>query len=167
MRTLNKGLNGVAPKPVSGYVSGVTEYLEADTGIHATYFDVDVSMTAATWESIGPTGSGATNIWTPMDSIPLSAKWIKLKAYLYFNTSAGAQTISLHGRATGSVIGFNDTTRHASFTVEDGLTAHSGGYTASCVEIPLSSSNTFDIGWSGTATFTSEIVRIWQKGWGG
>ena len=34
---------------------------------------IDTDLTFNTWESVGPTGSGATNIWTPMDVIPSNA----------------------------------------------------------------------------------------------
>jgi len=35
--------------------------------------DLVASLTESTWESVGPTGSGADNVWTPMDVLPSNA----------------------------------------------------------------------------------------------
>lgn len=93
----------VPRQAVSGYVSGVTEYLESTVGAHSTLFNIS-SAIAAAWESVGPTGSGAVNIWTALDSIPSGCKWINLKIYNHAADSGATLDAfqSIYARPTGS-----------------------------------------------------------------
>lgn len=60
---------------VTGYESGVREYWR--TGSALTYNAV-TNLTLGATETIGPTGSGADNIWSDMDAIPSDAKAVIL-----------------------------------------------------------------------------------------
>ena len=63
----------VSANAVSNHVGpGISTYFYNGSSDRAT-FDVDANVADATWESIGPTGSGADNVWTGMDSIPAGA----------------------------------------------------------------------------------------------
>lgn len=72
-------------------------------------------LPANTWETFGPTGSGADNIVTQMDNLPTDADWMEIKLlYDYFIAGAGTpqdQYISiLWARALGSTV-FDDVAR--------------------------------------------------------
>lgn len=56
-----------------------------DDGI-LTIVDVGTDWTEDAWESLGPTGSGATNIWTAMDYLPADATILIVDAYLRVTT---------------------------------------------------------------------------------
>jgi len=69
-------------------------------------------LAASTWESVGPTGSGADHIWTALDSVPDGADFIEVDVYIRVG-SAPAQTEvygGLYSRPLGSVSSTNRTT---------------------------------------------------------
>jgi hypothetical protein len=87
---------------VAGFVSGMRTYLNADGG-SATTFDLVGPLTESSFESIGPTGSSATNIWTAMDAMPAAAT----TAIILISASATPSTdtrlvIQVSARQTGS-----------------------------------------------------------------
>lgn len=43
-----------------------------------TVFDA-TAIANQTWETVGPTGSGADNIWTALDDVDAGADWIKIR----------------------------------------------------------------------------------------
>lgn len=47
-----------------------------------TSLDIDASVATDTWESIGPTGSGADNVWAQLDVIPAEATVLMVDAYV-------------------------------------------------------------------------------------
>lgn len=51
--------------------------------ISDTILDVVTDVTEDAWESVGPTGSGATNIWTALDSAPANTSHIRVRAIIY------------------------------------------------------------------------------------
>jgi hypothetical protein len=90
---------------VSGYVKGTTEYIDDEAGAHATVFDVDAVIGAA-WESIGPTDSGATNIWTALDDVTAGAKWVEIEILNFVQASAASTIYQfIYARKTGSSLG--------------------------------------------------------------
>lgn len=64
----------------------------------------------AVWHDIGPTGSGRTDIWTALDSIPETVDWIELRTYLWASmnctaTQAWDLAIGLYARKNGTAVG--------------------------------------------------------------
>ena len=55
--------------------------------------DVDAVVTESTFESVGPTGSGATNIWTELDDMPADAKYVRLGFRLSITSSTSGQPV--------------------------------------------------------------------------
>ena len=71
-------------------------------GQYAGDFDVN-AVIGAGWESVGPTGSGATNIWTALDSLPANTKWIELLIHTFAgDTSGNVADMELFIRQTGT-----------------------------------------------------------------
>lgn len=89
---------------VSGYVSGMRTYINTDGGnTFANRFDLDANVTENSFESIGPTGSGATNIWAVMDIIPAGARIAIMKGWMRTTVNAtGVCLQEIFCRQTGS-----------------------------------------------------------------
>lgn len=168
MRILNKGLNGVAPKPVSGYVSGITTYIEGDTGADTTNFNVISSLTLNTWESVGPTGSGADNIWTALDSVLDNATYVILRARIYVYHTSTVASARLHARKTGS------SATASIFGVTHVAEAFAGATNATAVDartvtefkVPIDSSGRFDLYWDYTTAYTTITIDTYLVGFG-
>lgn len=54
--------------------------------ISDTVFTV-TGLTVSTWESVGPTDSGADHIWTALDSVPSGVDWVEIRV-----TGSGSST---------------------------------------------------------------------------
>lgn len=101
--------------------------------ISDTIFNAVASVTEDTWESVGPTGSGASNIWTALDSAPANTSHIRVKILI----SGG---VDVWGRKTGGVQakGYDNM-------------LYSGLGMAEAT-IPVDSSLRFDIQWDDTGS---------------
>jgi hypothetical protein len=154
----------VSGSTISGYVSGVTEYVEGDTGTDSTTFDVGAVIGAA-WESVGPTGSGATNIWTAMDIIPAGAKWVELgiRNGIFRPTSASV-FCTVYGRVTGSStsIGVSSTISLSGTRATGATTVENRTYNTK--KIPVDSNLSFDL-YLDNGSGTPDII-IALVGWG-
>lgn len=139
-------------------------YVENDAGSGSTTFDIDANISTA-WESVGPTGSGATNIWTAMDNIPDGAKWVELKFLNRANDSTGAAIEQyVYIRATGSSTATgNQTMASVARVAATGSTA-TEVMTLNTVKVPVDSSKRFDIYF--TADGTSRVVDCYLVGTG-
>jgi hypothetical protein len=167
------GPNGVYSNSIELYPpTDVTGYYEGQNiGIHddsaaATIFDID-AVIAAAWESVGPTGSGATNIWTGLDEVPATAKAVilRIKTTAVGATNADSYFVSLYGRRTGSAIGITTQSIIAttSFINRSGLSESDS--TISEITLPIDASLRFDLylATGGTSvTATSECAMV---GW--
>lgn len=71
--------------------------------LSGTAFNLTLNVTAGdlTWESVGPTGSGATNIWTALDNVPSDADFIEIKVSGVFRGSSD-QVVYCCARINGS-----------------------------------------------------------------
>ena len=116
-------------------------------------------ITESTWESIGPTASGATNIWTALDSVPAGCDWIEIT--LFMDSTSATDTASTvrrgryFGRKGGSSAAIGSSTSLLE-TVE--LTDSSGnGYASSrvSVKVPVDTSIIFELYWD--SDFNSTI----------
>lgn len=150
---------------VTGYVKGATQFIEGDVGADSTAFDVDAVIGAA-WESIGPTGSGATNIWTALDKVPATAKYLILQI---FNDAIGAVDASieqnLYLRKTGSATGATVAARKSTAKGVGSATKAAVAQDISQVYIPIDSSRRFDA-YLNIGTTTSRAVNLYLVGWG-
>lgn len=125
-------------------------------------FDVDTVIGAA-WESIGPTGSGATNIWTALDVLPASAKWVEIKIINVAYFASGYCSSKIYARKTGSSFGISIATQiseayfsqNTSATVTVTTTSN-----VSTVKIPVDSNIRFDLYLAATSGSTVDISLI-------
>ena len=133
---------------VSGYIGGITTYIDSD-GSHAGPFDIDANISSA-WESIGPTGAGATNTWTVLDSVPSNAKAVILKIS---RITVATGQVGLYARVTGSSGAVDDTTI---------IFESSGVATVSFVFVPIDSNRRFDLYFDW---YTGIHVNMYLVGW--
>ena len=67
-------------------------------------FDFRTAIAASTWESIGPTGSGADNIWTTLDKVPDRAKILVLGIQVRAPYSASGNNLMETYAVKGDVV---------------------------------------------------------------
>ena len=150
---INSGLQNTSA--ISGYVAGKTFYISTDSSL--TSLALNTTVTKATWESIGPTGSGATNIWTGLDSLPSNITAIIINSWgSVTDTAGGQQYIHVGARVTGSttVIPYSAFKYDTAYTVA--ATATTFGTTQ--IIIPVDSSIRFDAYWDTDVDSTVQIV---------
>lgn len=130
---------------VTNYLKGHTAYLEDDVGADSTGFNVS-GFVGAAWESLGPTGSGATNIWTALDSVPVGAKWVEIKLSHSCTDNGGVSFNQfLYARVTGSGSGISISNQISKV----GMRADGAGIISNSIQttakIPVDSSGRFDL----------------------
>ncbi len=143
---------------VAGYGRAGT-YYSRDSSIAFSNFDVD-AVIGSIYESVGPTGSGATNIWTELDAIPLTATAVELIVQNRVDGSATGLTYSsyLAGRQTGNV--------NAKFLSKVQFINRSNvletNTNLSCVSIAVDSANRFDLSITtlGTGAVSDIILNL-------
>lgn len=122
-----------------------------------------------TWESVGPNGSGADNIWPALTSVPVGVDWIRVRVRMELRSTSSGQDadpslLRVYARKGGS-----------SATIDDGtLIAQSSYWVAflasdhQCVEatIPVDGNIIFDIRWGMSTVRTPEACAISLVSWG-
>jgi len=123
-----------------------------------------------TWESVGPTDSGADNIWTAMDTIPADADWIELKAYAYGTQTGGTPGTSVLAKISvrensGTQASGGD--NHALYYTQyiDGDGNASFALVNSGVKVEMDGDLIFDILWM-TSYGTTEGASVFVTGYG-
>lgn len=138
---------------VSGYTGGVSTYLHNDGG-NTTSFDVSGSLTESTYESVGPTGSSATNIWTALDALPSNTTHLIIMAKVYATSSTGQASTQVRARQTGSSVNNFANAKVLRLdgetdNVQDGIGVH--------FEVAVDGSVRFDAYWLSGANGTIDI----------
>lgn len=157
-------INALDVASISGYDAGVLHYIYSD-GPSSTQFDIDANI-GATFESVGPTSSGATNIWSVLDSVPLGALAVKLKIFtlLTGSTNTDLYSVSVYARKTGGAASVATETQivYERFTNYSGSNESTGGVTH--VTIPIDASGRFDLAYSTTGTSPSVTCHAYVEG---
>jgi len=146
--------------------AGVGTFINASDGgpyIDSTYFSVSGNIGAA-WESVGPTGGGADNTWTALDSVPTDVDWILVKFYAYASDNDTDSNYCLtYARRQGSSLIFGLTTMVNALRVggQAGFVRYVGD--VSFVYIPVNSAQ-FDLYF--ITNMDNETVYIYLAGYG-
>lgn len=121
-------------------------------------------IVSATWESVGPTGSGADNIWTAMDDLPSEVDWVEIRARA---TTLGTDFVDfkIWARKTGSSLGAIDAT--TVFHNGIALPGFSNVQALSTTQLvlPVDESNRFDMRWERLSG-SSGTTTLWLVGYG-
>ena len=150
----------LSPNPitVSGHTrAGNMQIVNGSTTAGALAQNFAVSMPNLTFESYGPTGSGADNIWAALDQLPSSATMVIIDLKLEsekFNAGYGAGQVSyrMHGTTNEYVIGT------IKIKEEDNIVAYTDR-----IQLPLDSNNMFDLE-RGTTTGTVVDINMAYRG---
>lgn len=145
---------------VSGWTSGVRTALKDDVARNT--FDIDGNIAQTTWETVGPTGSGATNIATALDDIPLGATHV-IARILISQTAIGAWEglTWVGGRENGSSTTGTQTGLCMLSVNASALTQHAN---IAQVTIPLDGSNIFELYWDAQST-SALTMNMYVDGW--
>ena len=137
--------SGGSPTPVANYTAATHRYL-ATQGIVASAYDVVANLVESTFESVGPTGSLASNIYSGMDVIPVGATHALFRVTLQNSrTTNGLIICSFEYKATGSGASSPNSVGYTMYVLS-GQT----GSNIYQIEVPLDSSRRCDFRWSCT-----------------
>lgn len=147
-----------------------THVSAADGGPYfsSTIFDV-AAVIGTAWESVGPTGSGATNIWTALDTVPTDVDWIEVKITMQIFGTATASTLYsavTYARKNGSSVGIGGSTKVCeAYIMSDSSTGDAYDWESVVIKIPVSS-RTFDL-YLGTSLGTTSLsTYLYLTGYG-
>lgn len=167
--TLN-ALNGIyvnnelisKPSAVTNFTYGGYTAIHNDSS-HTTTFAIDTVIGAA-FESIGPTGSGATNTWTALDSVPAGAVAVivKVTSLVQGSTLNTTYNLRMYNRKTGSIVGADTRTIFQFLEVINRSGSLESSRVSSMHIFPIDSSRRFDMLYSLTGTGDADMNLI---GW--
>lgn len=130
-----------------------------------TGFDIFAEIAHLTTESVGPTGSGADNIWTDLDNLPSNAKSVKLRIKFVYETATATPNHVLIRACDGDESDVSTT----DFVAASSTSAANGGSSGLVQDytdcnIPLNSDKIFKIYYDrvigSTAGFVLEAYLI-------
>lgn len=121
------------------------------------------AVIGGSWESVGPTGSGADNIWTTLDILPTTAIAVKLgiRNQISGSTSTVNYQTIVHGRKTGSTLALSEQSRISATELINTSGSSESNQNITFPEVSIDSSQRFDLqvivsgsGGSGIAILT-------------
>lgn len=133
----------------------------SETGLNAAS-----TLTRETWESIGPTGSGATNIWTALDGVPSDVDWLDIRANM--DVSAGTGTfvsLDFHVRETGSAIAAGDENKIGRIGISSPNTGSHADRGIVNFKVPVNSLASFDAYWTSSGSTTNILMYLTGQGY--
>jgi hypothetical protein len=158
---------GIHPYNADSYVSTA----DGNLSISETSFNVTSAITTDTWETVGPTDSGADNEWAGLEDVPTDVSFIEIMV-----ASAVSRTTGSDGTAAAS---FNAYAQKNAVTDDTGLyncvanvttygTSTVYGYDSQRVvkKIPVGSGVIFKMYWTTTGTPDSTGCIVYLTGYG-
>ena len=149
---------------VTGHVrAGNMQRVSGDGG-NLLQFNVVGSLVAATWESVGPTGSGADNIWADLDDVPSSATMLIVSIYMGdLLTSAGDVEMAVYA-TTGDDASpaANNRTVIAQYETETSASNEKSFTTVGDLFIPINSSGIFELLYTNSGSGTPGITMNYR-----
>lgn len=120
--------------------------------------DIPSIVAESAWESIGPTGSGADNIWTDLDLVPAHATALLINVDTTIESDGGGvlSTLDVYLRQNGSTIGTNGNSQAAALQT-DNVSGHRAA-DINIVTVPIDGDLTFDLFWAATNDNARSIV---------
>lgn len=121
--------------------------------------DVSADLTEATWESVGPTGSGADYVWDALDDVPRVDGFILVNAFAVASaTASGEIAVALNGREYGSSQATSDSNYVAKFNVYNDTSFFSRHVSQRW--LPIDSNGRFELNWSEDANNASTNISL-------
>lgn len=163
--SLDGRITALEPPTLTGFTSFTYGYIDDDgDGQGDNFFSADTTLTPGTWESVGPTGSGAVHIWTAIDALPLGIASVQLKIQMIgYKVTTGSGSAFTSARRTGSSASAtaNSAVRVCSLLVAGDGTNSIYGSDTSFPPVPVDSSNRFDLYFtSGTMLGVNSLIHL-------
>ena len=151
----------VADVIVTGHVRAGNTQLVTGTTTRANYY-VSGNIAEYTWTTIGPTGSGATKIWTALDVLPTEATIFLTSVFISVSTNSSAQPGQMRAyAASGDVASPNLTnTQIASIGFDPASTIALNEQAM----IPLGAGRIFKFLWQDIANVSPSDVSLGYRG---
>lgn len=149
---------------VSNHVRAGNLYVPDGAGTLSPLF-VSGVVTEDTWESVGPTGSGADNIWADMDDLPSNARVLKVVAQSALVTNSTNSANTLLYVASGDVASptAGNGTR-VSFNLADDNASGFQNTDSITLEIPLGTDQVFKVYWATADNASASAVNFYYRG---
>ena len=129
-------------------------------------FNVNGTIAESTWESIGKSGAGADNTWTPLNGVPAGVDWIELTISSGgTNGGVGSGLYSrVYARKKGSAMRFGSSNmiNHIADLADSSGNAYAQG--VSTRKIPVDGDGVFEIYW--VSNFTTISITLLLTGYG-
>jgi hypothetical protein len=143
--------------------------------VSSTQLDLEANVVESAWESVGGTSSGADNVWTAMNSVPIDADWVEIRVFQSVQDGATSTNLSsrVSARADGSSIGYAYGTIGYAAAYSDGSGDAFAANTVTA-KVPVETDGSGDcdanypcieVYWVSTFTGT-DIHEITLVGWG-
>lgn len=159
----------IEARVTAGFMNAATgNFVDASNGsprISDTAFSVAATLADDTWESIGPTGSGADNIWTALDDIPTDVDYIELDISIQAIRTSGVDALCtniLYARANGTTPGNPAIADARAF---GGTTVQGQAINHTARKVQVAPGNLFDLKFTNTDC-TSYAISIYLIGYG-
>lgn len=151
--------------PASGFISGAETQLNINGG-NSTLFAADSVITESTFESVGRTGSSATNIWTALDSIPAGARVAIVGIFMdaVTNSADTVCTMLAYARQTGSSEAVSNITSVAKLQSSIDDAVGQAETILVMAKFPLNDEGSFDFTWTVTNDGGGRDVDLILKG---
>jgi len=151
--------NGTNFRLLNPWAPSIHIYAGTTAPVAVGQLDIATDVTESTFESVGKTGSGATNIWTALDSISSTATAVMLNVEIGNTNEAGNFLNQVSFRPTGTSWSEAQSSQIEFVTSADAGTddtSHIG-----FIIVPLNSSQQFDVTWtSAAATVTATLTYL-------
>lgn len=153
--------------PVAGHVKAGNEYLQDGGTSYGTFF-TSFEVTEEAWETVGPTGSGATNIWTAMDNLPSGARILKAMAYVSLVPTASTSSVSVASYITSGAVASPSVVASNRFVLES-INMNSAGsgegvITKRAIDIPLDEDRVFKVYWDESNNSSAQSLIFYYMG---
>lgn len=159
------------PLPVapSGYLQFGNEIrIDGSSNAYSSFSTSSLAATS-TFYTIGPTGSGATHIWTPLDDIPASAGRVAIRVFVRSqanNTAAGTWTITLFAADNSVTPLLNSIACGVVWDSTTGASTQEGNNLGDFITIPVDSNRIFKLAYNSTGSGTGIGAAIlYWRGW--
>lgn len=134
-----------------------------------TPLDIDANLANSAWESIGPTGSGADNIWPALDMVPSDATRIKIRILATCTQSGGTPgngvSFNVYVRKHGSSQAAANKNRVSQGGGSIDGNGNNKGYSNNEITVPIDTSGPFfDMQWTSSYT-TSNAIEMYLIGY--
>lgn len=141
--------NGTSNPTFQDASGGGANYCDGDYPNYSSVLSWISLLTAGgAWESFGPTGSGADNIWTALDSVPSDATWVELDVqWVITANSSGNASVKLYAcsaAVVSPVAGYTTEILNMYTTVDDQETVRLKA------KVPVDSSQRFQMHYTNT-----------------